>query len=156
VKEFLSLKGIPYVDRDVTRDPVAASEMYQRSGQSGVPVIVVDGQVVIGFDRARLESLLAGYGPGKPSLGALVADAADILAQKGLMPTDGAYVGRVKPGTPADRAGLREGDIIVMLNGHPVRRAADVSRLLAQASPGSRITLRAFRQGAVTQFEAVV
>lgn len=41
-------------------DPNAAMEMVRLSGQRGVPVIVVDGQVVVGFNRARLEELVGG------------------------------------------------------------------------------------------------
>jgi len=44
----------------VTADRAKAKEMIISSGQKNVPVIAVDGDIVVGFDRARLESLLAG------------------------------------------------------------------------------------------------
>lgn len=59
-KEFLSQQGVPYTEYDVTADRAKAKEMIISSGQKTVPVIVIDGEVVVGFDRARLEELLAG------------------------------------------------------------------------------------------------
>ena len=58
-KDYLSRKGIPFVDRDVAADRDAASEMIQKSGQMGVPVITVDGEVVVGFNQTLLDKLLS-------------------------------------------------------------------------------------------------
>jgi len=58
VKEYLSSKGIPYQDFDVSKDQNALDEMVRTSGQMGVPVIMVDGETVVGFDKPRLNSLL--------------------------------------------------------------------------------------------------
>ena len=57
-KEFLSQKKIPYVERNVAYDSDAAAEMVSLSGQRGVPVIVVDQEIVVGFDRPRLDDCL--------------------------------------------------------------------------------------------------
>jgi len=59
VKEFLSQKGIGFKEYDVSRDRTAAQEMVDRTGQMGVSVTVIDGPVIIGFDRARLEHALS-------------------------------------------------------------------------------------------------
>ena len=58
-KEYLSRKGVSYTEHNVAQDRDKAREMIQKSGQMGVPVIIVDDKVVVGFDRARLDSLLA-------------------------------------------------------------------------------------------------
>ncbi len=58
-KGFLSQKGIPYIEKDVSTDAAAVDEMFEKSGQLGVPVIIVDDEVVVGFDKSYLESLLA-------------------------------------------------------------------------------------------------
>ncbi len=58
-KEYLSRKGIPYVDFNVAEDKDKAKEMIQKSGQMGVPVIIIDGEVLVGFNQARLDSLLS-------------------------------------------------------------------------------------------------
>jgi len=76
VKGFLSQRGIKFTERDVSVDRAAATEMIQKTGQRAVPVTIIDGQVIIGFDRARLEDLLTSRGSGsRPSLGLQVADA---------------------------------------------------------------------------------
>lgn len=58
VKDFLKSKNIAFEDIDVSQDAAKAQEMFQKSGQSGVPVITVDDKVVIGFDPAQLNELL--------------------------------------------------------------------------------------------------
>ena len=58
-KDYLSRKGIDYVDYNVAEDRSKAQEMIQKSGQMGVPVIIVDGEVIVGFNQNRLDSLLS-------------------------------------------------------------------------------------------------
>ena len=57
VKEFLSQKGVEFVDRDITQDEEALTELGEL-GYMTTPVTVIDGEVVIGFDLERLEQLL--------------------------------------------------------------------------------------------------
>lgn len=57
-KGYFSRKGISYIEKDVSTDTAAAQEMFEKSGQLGVPVILVNGEVVVGFDKSYLESLL--------------------------------------------------------------------------------------------------
>ena len=57
-KSFLEDKGIEFDDLDVSTDADARDEMMKKSGQMGVPVIDIDGDVVIGFDQERLADLL--------------------------------------------------------------------------------------------------
>ena len=57
-KDFFQKNNIQYEERNVATDAVARDEMIKKSGQFGVPVIDIDGQLVIGFDRARLSELL--------------------------------------------------------------------------------------------------
>lgn len=59
VKEFLKEKGVEYKEKDVSEDPKAAEEMIEKSGQMSVPVIDIDGQLVIGFDEGKLVELLS-------------------------------------------------------------------------------------------------
>jgi glutaredoxin-like YruB-family protein len=148
-KEFLSRNRIPFIEKDVSQDSVAAYEMVQVSGQRGVPVVTVDGQVVVGFDRPRLERLLAASAAGRPSLGLKVADASRITMKLGGVPVFGAYVGWVAPGSPGARAGLREGDIVTELNLRPVRNAGDLETAASALAPGSRVSL-VFVRGAQT------
>ncbi len=58
VKQFLEENGVEYTEYDVAADSAKAEEMIQRSGQMGVPVTDIDGEIVIGFDQPRLRQLL--------------------------------------------------------------------------------------------------
>ncbi|MGI5999074.1 MAG: glutaredoxin domain-containing protein [Lutispora sp.] len=57
-KEYLQYKEVRYRDVNVAADRAGAIEMIRKSGQSGVPVIDIDGNIIIGFDQARIDSLL--------------------------------------------------------------------------------------------------
>jgi glutaredoxin-like YruB-family protein len=58
-KEFLKENKVSFEDIDVSKDPKAADEMIEKSGQMGVPVIIVDNKVVIvGFDKEALKKAL--------------------------------------------------------------------------------------------------
>jgi glutaredoxin 3 len=57
-KEHLKTNNISFEDVDVATDMARAKEMVEKSGQYGVPVIDIDGELIIGFDRARIDSLL--------------------------------------------------------------------------------------------------
>ncbi len=61
VKQYLEERGIPYIEIDVSQDQQAALEMIEKSGQMGVPVVEIDGEIVIGFDKERLDYLLGLY-----------------------------------------------------------------------------------------------
>lgn len=57
-KDFLGDKGIAYTEYDVAHDLEKRQEMIQKSGQMGVPVILVENDLIVGFDKERLMSLL--------------------------------------------------------------------------------------------------
>ena len=137
----MAQRGIKFTEKDVSVDRNAANEMVGRSGQMGVPVIIVDDEVIVGFDRARLEQALSKAGTAKPpAFGLRVADASK-FSKKLAAPMTGAYVGGVHPSSPAERAGLQEGDVITEFNGQPVRTADELVAVLATISYGSRVTL---------------
>ena len=57
-KAFFQEHGITYAEKDVSTDSAAVEEMVQKSGQMGVPVIDIDGAIIIGFDEAALREAL--------------------------------------------------------------------------------------------------
>ncbi|MBI2140836.1 glutathione S-transferase N-terminal domain-containing protein [Candidatus Woesearchaeota archaeon] len=57
-KEFLRESNVPYQEINVAADHKAAQQMIEKSGQMGVPVIDVDGQIVVGFDKNALKKAL--------------------------------------------------------------------------------------------------
>jgi glutaredoxin len=146
VKEFLSQKGIEFQERDISVNRAYAEEMMKATGQMGVPVTMIDGQTVIGFDRGRLEQILAQRQTNKrPSLGITIADAGKITAKTGMEIIIGAYIGSVKTNSTAEKLGLAAGDIITEFNLRPIATAADLEQALAKLSYGSRIALTIIR-----------
>lgn len=57
-KDFFREHKIDYKEINVESDPAAAQEMINKSGQMGVPVIDVNGEIVVGFDQTKLSQLL--------------------------------------------------------------------------------------------------
>ena len=58
-KEFLSQKGYKFTEYDVTKDRAALDEMVKMSGARSVPVIAACNEVMVGFDRTKLEQILS-------------------------------------------------------------------------------------------------
>jgi len=58
VKNYLNTNNISFEEIDVAADMKKAQELFDKSGQYGVPVLDIDGIIVVGFDRAQIDSLL--------------------------------------------------------------------------------------------------
>ncbi len=58
LKEYLSSKNIPYTEVDVSENEQELEKMVAISGQMGVPVTEINGEVVIGFDREKIDQIL--------------------------------------------------------------------------------------------------
>ncbi len=58
LKKFLKEKNVEFEDIDVSQDKKALDEMVEKSGQMGVPVTEIDGQIVVGFDKGKISKLL--------------------------------------------------------------------------------------------------
>jgi glutaredoxin len=147
LKRYLDQRRIPFVEYDVSQDPHRATEMVRISGQQGVPVSIVDGQVVLGADIPRINQLLAQRAGHPPKLGIAIADAKRIAAKKGTELPGGAYIGRVSPASAAGRAGLRPGDVIVKLAGRPIHSDQDVHRVGADLRYDQAVDLQFWRNG---------
>ncbi|HOJ09232.1 MAG TPA: glutaredoxin domain-containing protein [Clostridiales bacterium] len=57
-KKYLSSKNVAFEDYDVSADRQAAIEMVQKSGQRGVPVIEIDGNIIVGFNQDAIDKLI--------------------------------------------------------------------------------------------------
>lgn len=57
-KNWFKEKGIKYTEYNVARDLKKADEMVKKSGQMGVPVLDVNGRIIVGFDKPKIESAL--------------------------------------------------------------------------------------------------
>jgi glutaredoxin-like YruB-family protein len=58
LKNFLKEHNIQFEDIDVSQSELAQKEMIEKSGQMGVPVVDIDGQIIVGFDQDRIKQLL--------------------------------------------------------------------------------------------------
>lgn len=58
LKEYLSKNNIEFVNIDVSKDEKELDKMVKDSGQMGVPVVDIDGEIIIGFDKQKIDELL--------------------------------------------------------------------------------------------------
>ncbi len=58
LKRFLEENNIDFQEVDVSEDREAADEMIKKTGQMGVPVVEIDDEVIVGFDREKISKLL--------------------------------------------------------------------------------------------------
>jgi S1-C subfamily serine protease len=157
VKQLLSQRGVGYEERDVSRNQAYARELVNNTGQMGIPVTVFDGEIVVGFDRQRLEKLVSNIKTSqRPAFGASIADAGKITAKQGMAAASGAYIGSVKQASAAQKMGLKQGDIIIQLNRKNIVDADDLQRELAELQKGSRISVVFLRNGIKKMVEGVL
>lgn len=57
-KQFLKDNNIEFQDMDVSSNKTATEEMIRISGQMGVPVLVIDGEIIVGFDKEKIKQVL--------------------------------------------------------------------------------------------------
>ena len=59
LKHYLTTKNVSFVEIDVSTDRDSATEMSNKSGQRGVPVIDINGSIVVGFNQEKIDKLLS-------------------------------------------------------------------------------------------------
>lgn len=57
-KQYLDHLKVSYTEKNVEKDPEAANESIGKSGQMGIPVIDIDGAIIVGFDRPKIDATL--------------------------------------------------------------------------------------------------
>lgn len=58
VKQYLDKLSVSYEVRDIESDPKFAIEAIEKSGQRGIPVVDIDGDIIVGFDRPKIDESL--------------------------------------------------------------------------------------------------
>jgi serine protease Do len=139
-------------------------------GNSGGPLFDLSGRVIgvntaiyspnggnvgIGFAvpaaqaKSVVEQLLANGYVERGWLGVQIQTLTDALAESLQLPrTSGALVAAVTPESPAARAGVEVGDVILSFNDHEIDAMKDLPRLVADVAPGQNVEVRVWRQGA--------
>jgi serine protease Do len=87
------------------------------------------------------------------SIGPVDKDKAEAF---GLTKVQGALVNEVVKGSPADKAGIEAGDIILKFEGKPVEKSSDLPRIVTQVKPGTRSIAQVWRKGATKEVNVVV
>ena len=126
------------------------------AGQSG-------GNIGIGFAipaedaKPVIDKLLKGTTIARGYLGVSLQPLEDGFAEAlGLPKNSGEIIRAVSPGEPADKAGIKVGDVIVAVNGTPVTQDASLSYLVANTTPGSKVELDVIRGGKRQKMMVVV
>jgi Do/DeqQ family serine protease len=119
------------------------------------------GNIGIGFaipsNMAKnvMDQLVAGGGVRRGMLGVTIQPVnADIAKSLGLEKVSGAIVNSVSPGSPAERAGVERGDVIVALEGTPVADSNALRNQVARMQPGSTVRLTVLRDGSERELTA--
>ena len=79
---------------------------------------------------------------------------AEYASQRGW--PDGAYVSKVTPGGPADRAGILAGDVLTKINGKAVKSSLELTHELFKYKPGDKVTITIFRNNKTTDVSATL
>lgn len=129
------------------------SQIYSQSG----------GNIGIGFAipateaKPIIDTLMKGQQIRRGYLGVGIQPVSDeIAAALGLPKNQGEIIGRVEPGGPGARAGLRQGDVVTAINGRRVSPDQTLSYLVANSAPGSNIRLEVIRDGRPQTITATV
>jgi glutaredoxin 3 len=61
-KDYFDKLGVKYTDKDVEKDPAAGLEAVTKSEQRGIPVIDIAGDIIVGFDRPKIDAALKAHG----------------------------------------------------------------------------------------------
>ncbi len=136
-------------------------------GNSGGPLFNLNGQVVgintainpngqgIGFaipsDALKdvLQQLLTKGSVARGRLGVVIQPVDETMAKAlGMDRSRGALVADVEPGGPADKAGVKSGDLIIGVDGAEVPHSQDLPRLIARHAPGSKVLVKVRRENA--------
>ncbi len=61
-KDYFDKLGVKYTEEDVEKNPQAGTDAVEKSGQRGIPVIDIAGDIIVGFDRPKIDAALAAHG----------------------------------------------------------------------------------------------
>jgi serine protease Do len=113
--------------------------------------------VPINMARNVMESLIAHGKVIRGFLGVSIQDVTPELAQEFKLPnSQGALVGDITPKSPADKAGVKSGDVIVEFNGKPVSDSRHLKLQVGETEPGKQVTLKLVRDGQTKTLDVTV
>jgi serine protease Do len=157
---------VPFIQTDVAINP----------GNSGGPLFNMAGEVIginsqiysrtggymglsfaVPIDVAmKVKTDLQKFGKvSRGRLGVTIQGLSQELADSfGLKKPQGALVSAVEPKSPADKAGVKTGDIILAVDGRDIENSIDLPRVIGESRPGTAVTLKVWRQGETKELRA--
>ncbi len=129
------------------------SQIYSRSGGSmGISFAIPIDEAMRVSDQLRANGHVT-----RGRIGVQIDQVTKEVAESiGLGKPQGALVRSVEAGTPADKAGVEAGDIIIKFDGKPVDKSSDLPRMVGGTKPGTKSTLTVFRRGSSKDLSVVV
>jgi len=144
--------GGPLVDSQA-RVVGVNSAIFSRTGGS----IGIGFAIPINLATQIVDELRAHRHVTRAWLGVAMQDVTPELARAfGLKSEEGAVIGDIYRGGPAQRAGIRRGDVVVAFKGRPVKNSRELSRWVAEVPLGETVKLEVVREGARKSFEVTV
>jgi serine protease Do len=159
---------VPFIQTDVAINP----------GNSGGPLFNMAGEVIginsqiysrtggyMGLSFAvpievamKVKNDLQKYGKvSRGRLGVTIQGVTQELADSfGLKKPQGALVAAVEPKSPADRAGIKTGDIILSVDGKDIENSIELPRVIGESRPGTQVKLKIWRQGETKELSAAL
>jgi len=157
---------VPFIQTDVAINP----------GNSGGPLFSMAGEVIginsqiysrtggymglsfaVPIDVAmKVKNDLQKFGKvSRGRLGVTIQGVTQELADSfGLKKAQGALVAAVEPKSPADKAGIKTGDIILAVDGRTIENSIDLPRIIGESRPGTPVSLKIWRQGETRELNA--
>ena len=129
------------------------SQIYSRSGGfMGISFAIPIDEAVRVSDQLRATGKVT-RGRIGVQIGQVTKDIAESI---GLGKAQGALVSAVEPDSPAAKAGVEAGDVIIKFDGKAIEKVADLPRLVGNTKPGTRSTITVFRRGAAKDLTMVI
>lgn len=129
------------------------SQIYSRSGgYMGISFAVPIDEAIRVSDQLKASGKVT-----RGRIGVQIGDVTkDVAESLGLSKAQGALIQRVEPGSPAEKAGLQAGDIILKFNAVSIERSSDLPRQVGSTKPGTRSVVSIWRKGAQRDVNVVI